>query len=246
MALVDDDGHLGDRPQKFGKRVASMRGGVASNEHGSASRGLSPGSAACGSCTARRRRGGRRGGLGERRRGGGSAPSGGLPEGAAGESARDRVGARQDRALWTERGRTTLVLCGRRCGTPGRVALPKGSEVLGLAARAGGCGDCPAGGRGRRQRPSPGSRRRAGRSGRSRCRTRSRARGRARGHHRAGGDRVRHGERAESRSRPRPRGDRDGVAGAADGVPSVVHAGGGLLVARSLDGELAGSVVRVP
>ena len=147
--------------------------------------------------------------------------------------------------LWTVGGRTTLVRCGRRCGAPRRVELPKQSEVLGFGCSRGGCAIATRGeggaprvtwvtpqGRVQWTKPLP--------------------------HAAPGTDVSIAGTGAQvaiayaTANEPvavtaSPAGVLSTVwQGAADGVPGLVHAAGRLLVARTVDGELAGSVVRVP
>ena len=244
VALVDDDGRLGDRPQRFGKRVASMCGGVASNEHQFGVAWLeSDGSVwfVHGPTAAR----GAAAEPGDGDGGGLVAEAAGLPEGVAGESCAIASAHDKIALLWTERGRTTLVMCGRRCGSPGRVALPKGSEVLGLGCSRGGCAIATRGegggaaltwvtpkGRAQWTKPLP--------------------------HAEPGTAVALAGTTAQVAIAYATANEPVAVTassageiatvwqGAADGVPGLAHAGGRLLVARIVDGELAGSVVRVP
>src|SRR5262245_18964316 len=122
VAVVDDDGRL-EGTTRFGKRVASMCEGVASNEH--------------------------RFGVAWFEADGSiwfvHGPT--SPQEVAGEelrpakadfcaiaSAHDRIGL-----LWTEGSRTTLALCGRQCTSARRVELPKKDAVLGFGCTRAGC-----------------------------------------------------------------------------------------------------------
>jgi len=234
VGVVDDGGRL-EGTQRFGKRVARLCEGVATNEH--------------------------RFGVAWLEADGGmwfvhgpTSPRAAEEPAAAAEvslaepakadfcaiaSAHDKLAL-----LLTEGSRTTLVLCGRQCGGGRRVELPRRSEVLGLGCTRGGCAIATRGDRGAAltwvtpqgqvqwTRPLP----HAGPDGPVSL---------------AGtGAQVAIAYATANEPVVVTASATGALAtvwqGASDGVPSLVHAAGRLLVARSVDGELTGSVVRAP
>lgn len=242
VGVVADDGHL-EGITRFGKRVASMCEGVATNEHkfgvawfeadGSIWFVHGPTSPQ------------------------GAAEPAGQPqlqlqliEEPLAEPAKAdfcAIASAHDKLalLFTEGSRTTLVLCGRRCEGARRVELPRKSAVLGFGCTRSGCAIATRGesgaalatwvtpqGRVQWTKPLP--------------------------HASPDTEVSLAGTRAQvaiayaTANEPvvvtvSPGGALAAVwQGAGDGVPSVVHAAGRLLVARSVDGQLTGSIVRAP
>jgi hypothetical protein len=134
VAAVDDDGRL-EGTARFGKRVATMCEGVATNDHkfgvawfeadGSVwfVHGPTSPQRAAATATEATTKATTEAPL--------AAPA--KADFCAIASAEDRIAL-----LFTEGRRTTLALCGRQC-TPRRIELPKKSAVLGLGCSRGGC-----------------------------------------------------------------------------------------------------------
>jgi hypothetical protein len=234
VAIVDDDGNL-ESTTRFGKRVATMCEGVATNDHkfgvawfeadGSIWFVHGPTS----------------------------------PQGAAGLAAAQlevqleppkgdscAIASADDKIalLFTEGSRTTLALCGRQCAAR-RVELPKKSAVLGFGCTRGGCVIATRGEGGAAQatwvtpqgkaqwtKPLP--------------------------HARPGTEVALAGTGSQvaiayaTANEPVVVTASAGGAlstvwqGASDSLPSIVHSSGKLLVARTIDGEIAGGIVRAP
>lgn len=239
VAAVDDDGSL-EGTARFGKRVASMCDGVATNEHAfgaawfeadgsvwfvhgpTSPRGATATAAATAAVTA------------------GAALAGpAKADFCAIASAGDRIAL-----LFTEGSRTTLALCGRQC-TPRRLELPKKSAVLGLGCTRGGCAIATRGaggathvtwvtpqGKARWTRPLPHASpdTRVGLAGTGAAVA------------------VAYATANEPVVVIASAGGELATAwqGASDDLPSIVHAAGRLLVARTVDGEIAVSLVGAP
>jgi hypothetical protein len=234
VATVDDDGDLGGTT-KFGKRVAAMCEGVATNDHrfgvawfeadGSVwfVHGPTSPQGAAGAATAA------------------EAPI--LPAKAdfcAIASAHDKIAL-----LFTQGSRTTLALCGRQCAGR-RLELPKKSAVLGFGCTRGGCAIAMRGGagggvqvtwvtpQGKAQwtKPLP---------------------------HASPDTQVALAGTGAQVAIAYATSNEPVVVtvsasgaiatvwqGASDGLPSIVHSAGKLLVARTAAGEVAGDLVTVP
>jgi hypothetical protein len=249
VAVVGEDGRL-EQTTRFGKRVASMCQGVATNEHRFGVAWLeSDGSVwfVHGPTSPR----------------GGAAPAASASEAIAEIEEFDATAeapfaeppkpetcmiasAHEKLALlYTEGSRTTLVLCGKSCAAPRRVELPKQAEVLGFGCTRGGCAIATRGergatlvtwttpqGRAQWTKPLPHA------SERTRVSL--------------AGTGAQVAIAYETANEPvvvtaSPAGAIATVwQGQSDAVPGLVHASGRLLVARLVDGALTGSVVRAP
>ncbi|HSK04171.1 MAG TPA: hypothetical protein VK932_23115 [Kofleriaceae bacterium] len=235
VAAVDDDGSL-EGTARFGKRVASMCEGVATNEHEFGVAWFE----ADGSVWFVH---------------GPTSPRGATAAGATAAEAPLAVPAKADfcaiasagdriALLFTEGSRTTLALCGRQC-TPRRLELPKKSAVLGLGCTRGGCAIATRGaggaahvtwvtpqGKARWTRPlphaSPDTRVALAGTGAAVAIAYATANEPVVVIASAGGELA------------------TAWQGASDDLPSIVHAAGRLLVARTVDGEITGSLVAVP
>ncbi len=238
VAAVDDDGSL-EGTARFRKRVASMCEGVATNEHafgaawfeadgsvwfvhGPTSPRGATAVAAAAAVTAEAAL---------------AVPA--KADFCAIASAGDRIAL-----LFTEGSRTTLALCGRQC-TPRRLELPKKSAVLGLGCTRGGCAIATRGaggaahvtwvtpqGKARWTRPlphaSPDTRVALAGTGAAIAVAYATANEPVVVIASAGGELA------------------TAWQGASDDLPSIVHSAGRLLVARTLDGEITGSLVGAP
>jgi hypothetical protein len=230
VAIVDDDGSL-QHTARFGKRVATMCDGPATNEHrfgaawfeadGSIWFVHGPTSPGAGAEAA-------------------SAPlSPAKADACAIASAHDKIAL-----LWTEGSRTTLALCGRQCSAR-RVELPRRSALLGFGCTRAGCAVATRSPDGAAQvtwvtpqgkapwtKPLP---------------------------HASPGTQVALAGTGAQVAIAYATANEPVVVtasgsgaiatvwqGAGDGVPSIVHAEGKLLVASSVGGEVTGSLVRVP
>jgi hypothetical protein len=230
IAVVDEDGHL-DRTSKFGKRVASVCEGVATNEH---EFGVAWFEADGGIWFVR--------GPTSARSAEAAVPT---AEPAKADFCAIASAAEKLALLFTEGSRTTMVLCGRQCGGARRLELPKKSAVLGLGCTRAGCVVATRGdggavnatwvtpqGKSVWTKPLP--------------------------HARPGSRVTLAGTGAQVAIAYATANEPVVVAasaageiatvwqGESDDVPSIVHAGGRLLVARSVGGEVTGSLVRVP
>ena len=239
VGVVADDGHL-EGVSRFGKRVASMCEGVATNErqfgaawfeadgsiwfvHGPTSpQGATESAGEAPGPTAEL--------LAEPAK----------ADSCAIASAHDKLAL-----LFTEGSRTTLVLCGRRCEGARRVELPRKSAVLGLGCTRGGCAIATRGEGGATQATwvTP--------QGRAQW-TKPLPHASPDTQVSLAGTGAQVAIAYATANEPvvvtvSPGGAIATVwQGAGDGVPSVVHAAGRLLVARSVDGELTASLVRAP
>jgi len=240
LALVDPDGSLG-RTQKFGKRVAGLCEGVASNEHQFGVAWLEADGSTWfvhGPTAAR----------------GGALAAEALveqitePAADPAKSGSCAIASADDKLalLISEGSRTTLTLCARQCGGARRIELPKKSTVLGFGCTRGACVVATRGaggvveatwvsapqGRVEWTRPLP---------------------------HASPDTRVSLAGTAAQVAIAYATSNEPVVVtaskagaietvwqGPADEVPGLVHARGRLLVARHAGGELAGSIVRVP
>ncbi len=233
VAAVDDDGTL-EGTERFGKRVATMCEGVATNDHkfgvawfeadggiwfvhGPTSR---QGAVAAASVEAP---------LAEPAK----------ADSCAIASAHDKIAL-----LFTEGSRTTLALCGRQCAAR-RIELPKKSAVLGLGCTRGGCAIATRGSGGVTQatwitpqgkaqwtkplpHASPDTRVALAGTGAAVAIAYATSNEPVVVTASAGGELATVWQ------------------GKSDGLPSIVHAAGKLLVVRAVDGEVTGSIVRAP
>jgi len=258
VAVVGEDGQL-EQPTKFGKRVASMCQGVATNEHRFGVAWLeSDGSVWFVHGPTSPRGAGEAVGPGSH----GSHGSHGIEAIEALEALEATAGApfaeppkpeicmiasAHDKLalLYTEGSRTTLVLCGRSCAAPRRIELPRKAEVLGFGCTRGGCAIATRAetgatlatwvtpqGRAQWTKPLPHASERAAVA--------------------LAGTGAQVAIAYATANEPvvvtaSPAGAIATVwQGASDAAPSLAHAAGRLFVARLVDGELAGSVVRAP
>lgn len=240
IGVVDEDGHL-DGTSKFGKRVASVCDGVATNEHefGVAwfeadggiwfVRGPTSARSATGAPDAV------------------LAAEAAVPTAEPAKADFCAIASADEKLalLFTEGNRTTLVLCGRQCGAARRLELPKKSAVLGLGCTRAGCVVATRGdggavnatwvspqGKSQWTKPLP--------------------------HARPGTRVALAGTGTQVAIAYATANEPVVVAASAAGglatvwqgesadVPSIVHASGRLLVARSVGGEITGTLVRVP
>ncbi|HWO18277.1 MAG TPA: hypothetical protein VNO30_05860 [Kofleriaceae bacterium] len=232
VGLVEDGGGV-EHVQRFGSRVAAMCLGVATNEHRAGVAWFE----ATGSVWFV-------GGPTSRRSAAAMLAVPGFDPAKADVCAIASAGE-QVALLWTEGSRTSIALCGRQCGTPRRIELPKKTAVIGLGCAPGGCVVATRGEGGATQATWIGSN------------------GLARWtqplpHARPGtplsitGAGRRIAIAYATANEPvvvtlAAPGELATVwQGASDGVPSVVAAGDRLLVARSVDGALTASLVRAP
>lgn len=246
VALVRPDGGLGP-PQKFGKRVAAVCDGVASNEHRFGVAWLeADGSVWFVHGPTAEQGGPAADALPELLAEQGADPAD--PDATPAKSGSCAIASADDKLalLVSEGKRTTLTLCGRSCSGTRRIDLPEKSTVLGFGCTRGACvvATRGAGGvaqatwistpQGRTQwtKPLP---------------------------HAAPSTRVALAGTASQVAIAYATANEPVVVtaskagalatvwqGEADEVPSIVHARGGLLVARTAGGELAGSIVRAP